>query len=166
MGRHVEVEWQESETQLKKLYLREKNPERRTRLHALWLMRQGKTMTEVSPLIGIHYRTIQRWAERYRDGGVDEVLRRIPGYTSTGRQYYLTPQQRKALLKQVGRGVFHSVWDVLAFVEQRWGVRYKPQGMYDFLKRHKAKLKVPRPQATLTSPEIQEKWKRGASSQP
>jgi transposase len=166
MGRHVEIEWQESEVELKQLYLQEKNPERKTRLHALWLMRQGKTMTEVSGLIGVHYRTVQRWAARYRVGGRAEVLKRIPGYAATGRKYYLTPSQRQALLAQVARGVFHSIWEVLDFVEQRWGVRYQPGGMYDFLARHNANLKVPRPQAAQTSPEVQEQWKKGGSSQP
>ena len=143
MGRHVEIEWQESKVELKQLYLQEKNPERKTRLHAIWLMRQGKTMTEVSGLIGVHYRTVQRWAARYRVGGRAEVLKRIPGHASTGRKYYLTPRQRQALLAQVARGVFHSIWEVLDFVEQRWGVRYQPGGMYDFLARHNANLKVP-----------------------
>jgi len=166
MGRHVEIEWQESEAELKQMYLDEQHPERKTRLHALWMLRQGKSMVEVSPLIGVHYRTVQHWAARYRDGGVAEILRRIPGVASTGRKYYLTRTQRKALLAQVARGVFHSVWEVLDWVEQRWGVRYRPAGMYDFLQRHNAGLKVPRPQSTQTMPEIQEQWKKGGFSQP
>ena len=62
MGRHVQIEWQESEAELKQMYQREKHPQRRSRLQALWLMRQGKTMTEISPVIGVHYRTVQQWA--------------------------------------------------------------------------------------------------------
>ena len=74
--------------------------------------------------------------------------------------------QQKALLAQVARGVFHSVWEVLDWVEQRWGVRYRPAGMYDFLCRHNANLKVPRSQSTQTTPEIQEQWKKGGFWQP
>lgn len=166
MGRHVEIEWQESEAELKQMYQSERHLHRRTRLHALWLMRQGKNMVEVSSVLDVHYRTVQRWVARYRMGGVNEVLKRTPGYAASGRKPYLTQTQQNALLKQVARGVFHSVWEVLDWVEQRWGIRYKPNGMYDFLDRHNANLKVPRPQATQTSPEIQEKWKKGVSSQP
>ena len=161
MGRHVEIEWQESEAELKQLYQQEKHLKRRSRLQALWFMRQGKKMVEISPLIGVHYRTVQQWAAWYRIGGVSEVLKRIPGHGAAGRKSYLSSAQQKALLAQVARGVFHSVWEVLDWVEQRWGVRYRPGGMYDWLDRHQANLKVPRPQATQTTPEIQEQWKKG-----
>jgi len=166
MGRHVQIEWRETEAELKQLYRAEKQPQRRTRLQALWLMRQGKTMAEVSPLLGVHYRTVQRWAAWYRTGGVTEVLKRTSGHAAPGRKPYWSSSQQKALLAQVARGVFHSVWEVLDWVEQRWGVRFRPGGLYDFLDRHDANLKVPRPQAAQTSPEIQEQWKKGASSQP
>jgi len=166
MGRYVQIEWRETEAELKQLYRVEKQPQRRTRLQALWLMRQGKTMAEVSPLLGVHYRTVQRWAAWYRTGGVTEVLKRTSGHAAPGRKPYLSSSQQKALLAQVARGVFHSVWEVLDWVEQRWGVRFRPGGLYDFLDRHDANLKVPRPQAAQTSPEIQEQWKKGASSQP
>ena len=166
MGRHVEIDWQESEAELKQMYLNERHSEHKIRLHALWLMRQDKTMVEVSSVIGVHYRTVQRWAARYRVGGLAEVLKRIPGFAAPGRKPYLSSSQQKALLAQVARGMFHSVWEVLDWVEQRWGVRFRPGGMYDFLDRHDANLKVPRPQATQTSPEIQDNWKKGASSQP
>lgn len=166
MGRHVEIEWQETAAELKQMYRAEKHPQRRTRLHALWWMRQGKTMAEISPLLGVHYRTVQRWAAWYRIGGVTEVLKRTAGHAAPGRKPYLSSPQQKALLAQVARGKFHSVWEVLDWVEQRWDVRFRPGGMYDFLDRHDANLKVPRPQATQTNPEIQEQWKKGVSSQP
>ena len=166
MGRHVQIDWQETEAELKQMFRAEKHRQRRTRLQALWLMRQGRTMTAVSPLLGVHYRTVQRWAAWYRTGGISEVLKRTSGHAAPGRKPYLSSSQQNALLAQVARGVFHSVWDVLDWVEQRWGVRFRPGGMYDFLDRHDANLKVPRPQATQTSPEIQDNWKKGASSQP
>ena len=166
MGRHVQMDWQETAAELKQMFRVETHPQRRTRLQVLWLMRQGKTMTEVSPLLGVHYRTVQRWAAWYRTGGIGEVLRRTAGHAAPGRKPYLSSSQQNALLAQVARGVFHSVWDVLDWVEQRWGVRFRPGGMYDFLDRHEANLKVPRPQATKTSPEIQDDWKKGASSPP
>lgn len=166
MGRHVQIEWQESEAELKQMYRQEKHPQRRSRLQALWLLRQGKTMSEISPLIGVHYRTMQRWVAWYREGGVSEVLKRTPGHAAPGRKSYLSSIQQKALLAQVARGRFHSVWEVLDWVEQRWGVRFRPGGMYDFLDRHDASLKVPRPRATQSTPELQEQWKKGVSSPP
>ena len=119
MGRHVQIEWQESEAELKQMYRREKHPKRRSRLQALWLMRQGKKRVEISPLIGVHYRTVQQGAAWYRIGGVSEVLKRIPGQAAPGRKSYLAAAQQKALLAQVARGVFHSVWELLDWVEQR-----------------------------------------------
>ena len=95
MGR-VEVEWQEDAETLKTLYLSEKDHQGRTRLQALWYLRQGHTIKEKSERIGNSSRTIQNWIAWYRLGGVDEVLgRRHGGFRDGGRR--LSPEQIQEL---------------------------------------------------------------------
>jgi hypothetical protein len=62
MGRQLQIDWRESVTELKALYQKERNSERRTRLQALWHLRCGKTMKVVAELVGIAYRTLQYMA--------------------------------------------------------------------------------------------------------
>ena len=160
MGRQMEIEWQESEEELKQRYRRETHPQRRTRLQALWLLRQGMSMNQVSFLIGVHYRTLQRWTAWYREGGVEAVLQRVTGHHATGQPTKLTTSQTKALLGQVASGVYGNVREVIRWVEQHWGVRYTYQGMYSLLKRHRATLRQFRPQSVQINDGIEQKWKK------
>ena len=42
MGRTLQMDWQETAEELKQRYRREKHPQRRERLFALWHIRHGK----------------------------------------------------------------------------------------------------------------------------
>lgn len=162
MGRRVQVKWQESPDELKQRYQREKQYERRTRLQALWLLRQGQAIRAVAPLVGVNYRTVQDWLAWYRQGGLSEVLRRIRGYQVQGVPAYLSPLQQRALVARVKMGEFRTVWEVMQWVEGRWGIRYGYKGMWELLTRLGLGLKVPRPQAEQASPAAQAAWKKGA----
>jgi len=83
MARKLQIEWQEDENTLKELYKREKDHQNRSRLQALWLVRTGRAMSEVAPIVDVHYRTIQEWIAWYRAGGVEEVLKHRRGRHST-----------------------------------------------------------------------------------
>jgi transposase len=66
MAQKLQVTWQEDEARLYELYKGEKDHQIRVRLHALWLLRQGHAMEEVATLLGVHYRTVQKWVAWYR----------------------------------------------------------------------------------------------------
>ncbi|GAB4440320.1 MAG: hypothetical protein Kow00120_08420 [Anaerolineae bacterium] len=162
MGRRLQVEWAESAEALKALYLQEQHAQRRTRLQALWLLRQGKRIAEVAAVVGVNYRTIQDWVAWYRAGGIAEVRRRVAGYQAHGKRPYLTQQQQRAVVARVALGDFKTVWEVRAWVEARWGVRYTYAGMHDLMRRRQLRLKAPRPRAEKASTSAQEAWKKGA----
>ena len=162
MGRHLAVEWKESVEELKAQYQKEKHAQRRTRLQALWHLRSGKRIQDVVEIVGSPYRVIQRWIAWYRHGGLEEVLGRVTGHGTKGVAAYLNDVQQRALVARVALGDFRTVWDVMHWVEARWGVRYSYDGMYSLMKRHKLGLKVPRPQSEKVSSKKQEAWKKGA----
>jgi transposase len=101
MGQKLEVDWRETATELRKLCRKERNSERRTRLHALWLLRCGKSLNEVAELGGIAYRRLQYWVAWYREGGLTQVLERVKGHGRQGRPSRLKPLQQKALVGQL-----------------------------------------------------------------
>ncbi len=162
MGRHLEVEWEESAEELKAQYQKEKHAQRRTRLQALWHLRSGKRIQDVVEIVGSPSRVIQRWIAWYRHGGLEEVLSRVTGHGTKGVAAYLNDVQQRALVARVALGDFRTVWDVMHWVEARWGVKYSYDGMYSLMKRHKLGLKVPRPQSEKASPKKQGAWKKGA----
>jgi len=69
MGRGLEVDWQESADQLKHLYQKEVHPRRRTRLQALWQLRQGKEVLDVVDSTGASLRSVYQWLQWYRQDG-------------------------------------------------------------------------------------------------
>ncbi len=52
MERQLKVDWQQSSEQLKHSYQKEAHIQRRTRLQALWQLRQGKPIQDVADLTG------------------------------------------------------------------------------------------------------------------
>lgn len=161
-GRPFVVEWQESAAELERQYRQEKGVPRRTRLHALWLLRRGKRLDEVGEVLGVHYRTLQRWVAWYRAGGLAEVLRRTPGGQREGQQGWLTEGQGRQLRATVDTGVFHSAQDVAAWMEGQWGVSYSVGGIYSLFRRLGITKKVPRRQAEQADVAQQAAWKKGA----
>ena len=164
MARTLQVEWEESAEELKQKYRVETHPQRRERLFTLWHLRLGKQIREMAEFIGTDERIIQRWVAWYRVGGLPEVLRRVTGHGTVGSPAYLSDLQQKALVARVKLGDFRTVWDVVAWVEARWGIRYSYEGMRSVMKRHGCVLKVPRPQSEKANVQQQEDWQKGAKS--
>jgi len=162
MARSLQVDWTENAEELKQKYRAEKHYQRRERLFTLWHLRLGKQIKEVAEMTGTSERVIQRWVSWYRGGGLEEVMRRITGHGTIGASAYLTERQQKALAARVKLGDFSTVWNVMTWVEARWGIVYSYEGMRSVMKRNDCVLKVPRPQSEKANPQQQVDWqKRG-----
>lgn len=160
-GRPLVIEWQESVEELYEAYRREKDGPRRTRLQAMWQVSQGKSLAEVSALVGVGYRTLQRWVAWYRRGGLAEVLRRTPGHGAPGNPSYLTPAQEQAVKAQADAGAFRTAQEAAQWIAAQWGIHYTYRGIYGLFQRLDLRKKVPRPQAEQADPVAQEAWKKG-----
>ncbi len=95
MGRGVKADWQESSEELKHRYLKEEHPQRRTRLQALWQLRQGKEVRDVVDSTGASLRSVHQWLQWYRQDGLAEVLRRVVGHQAKGKKPYLNRLQQR-----------------------------------------------------------------------
>ena len=161
-GRVMHMLWQEDEVTLRQHDRDERAGELRPRLQALWLLRQGRRLREVAPLVGVHYRTVQQWVAWYRQGGVAEVRRHRSGGRQGGLRR-LTAAQEAALVAHAAAEGFTTVGEVAAWVERQWGIHYTYWGMRHVVQRLGLKKKVPRPLAAKASLPAPEAWKRGAS---
>ena len=73
--------------ELKQRYQKEVHPRRRARLQALWQLHLGKRIQDVVDLTGASYRSVQQWLRWYRQGGLNEVLRRVVGHHAKGKKH-------------------------------------------------------------------------------
>jgi transposase len=165
-GRKLQVEWAvgDEAASLYARYRRERRADVRPRLHALWLVRRGRTTREAAEVLGVDERTVQRWLAWYRAGGLAPIEGRHAG--SQGAPSYLTPEQRAELADEVATGRFRTAGEIRRWVEERWGVRYSEGGMYALLTRLRCAPKVPRPVHQRADPLAQARWKRGGSRRP
>jgi transposase len=164
-GRRVVIEWQDDEAGLYRRYRAEPDAEVRTRWHALWLIRQGRTATAAAALVGVERRSVQRWLGWYRQGGPAAVARHRRGGRQ-GRAAWLTPAQQAAVTAETAQGTIRTVGEAVAWVAQQFGVTYTYWGMRSLLHRRQIGRKVPRPLAVKASIEAQEAWKKGGSRRP
>ena len=134
-GRKLRMEWDERDTPeaLKGLYRAEMDGKMKERLHGLWLLRSGRTITDVSDVIGVHYSTVQRWVSWYRNGGLNEVLSRRQG--DCGRQPYLDDDEMTLLEWELEEGRFDTAADVRDWIEAQCDVSYTVPGVYSLMKR-------------------------------
>lgn len=159
-GRKLNVDWQESETELYELYKQEQDAQDRTRLQALWLLRKGYKQKEVADVVGVHVRTVQRWVAWYREDGVTEILQHRHGGHG-GPESRLTPAQEQTLKEESRQGTFRTIGDGVRWVKENFGIDYTYWGMRWVFERLDLKKKVPRQVAPQASEEQQETWKKG-----
>jgi transposase len=161
MSRSVTVAWTETAEELERRYRAERDVEARKRLGALWLVRRDERVGDAGRLVGVGERTVFRWLGWYREGGLDGVLRRVPGHGARGRPHRLTAEQRAALLERARRGDFRTFEEARAWVEGTYGVAYRPGGFWSALHRLGVHPKAPRPVAAKADLAAQEAWKQG-----
>lgn len=166
-GRPFMVAWQEEDTAeaLHTAYRTEPDAAVQPRLHALWLLRDGtRQVGEVAQVLGVNYRTVQRWVAWYREGGRMAVrAHRLGG---PGMTAWLTPAQQEQVASEVAIGRFHNGLAIRTWVEATFGVSYTEGGMYSLLERLGCSPKVPRPVHEKADQAAQAAWKKGGSPPP
>jgi transposase len=160
-GRPFEVDWRETDSSqvLKAAYQKERDPQVRTRLHGLWLLRCGWRLDRVAEVVGVHYRSVQRWVAWYREGGLPEVQRHQMG--GQGPAPLLSPETEMQVGDEVAAGRFRTAWEIRDWIAEQYDASYTLGGIYSLMKRLKCGPKVPRPVHTKTDQELQAAWKKG-----
>ncbi len=166
-GRPFVVAWRDEDTEeaLRTVYRAERDPALRQRVRALWLLRgDTRLVSEVAAIVGVDYRTVQRWVRWYRSGGLTAVRSHRLG--GPGQLPRLTLEQQEQVAKEVETGRFRSAATIRVWITETFGVTYSEGGMYALLARLRCAPKVPRPLHTKAKLEDQEAWKKGGLPTP
>ena len=111
-----------------------------TRLLALEMAQQAQwTLAEIGKALGKHRATIARWLGSYRIGGLDALLCRGHG----GRCASLNSDQIQAFKEELKKGTFKTAKQTRTWLDKR-GIHMTVWGVYYWLRKVKARNKVPR----------------------
>lgn len=131
------------------------SPHDYTRLVALEMAQQGEwTLGQIAQALGKHRATIARWLRAYRQGGLEALLDRGHG----GRQPRLDPDDIEAIKEGLRQGRWKTATEIRKWLSQR-GIPTTLWGVYYWLKKVKAKSKVPRKTHKDQNPEELEDFK-------
>jgi len=159
---YVMLDWQETTAELRARYRREPHGPRRLRLHALWLVREARlTLKEIADLLSVNERTIRRWLNRYRTGGLAAVLTGLPGQAG-GAVARLTVDEDAVLAAYASAGYFRTAAEARDWVADTYSQRYTVSGMRSHLRRLGIHPKRPRPVHAKADLDAQAAWKKGA----
>jgi transposase len=140
----------------------EDDGDQRDRYRMALLAIGGWEAQEIAGALGSNRRTVQAWAYRYRDGGIDALIpRKAPGHKT------LLPPERQAEFRariiagpRDGDGVCTlRAKDARRILREEFGVAYELKSVYDLLHRLGLSCLKPRPRHERSDPEAMRKFK-------
>lgn len=146
MGRPFNLEINESAEYLSKTLKNARTAFEKERLQMLWWIKTEQVIQhkELSRILGRDGSTITRWLQRYRQGGLGELLevKTSPGATPKIQGEML----QKLVSKLECPQGFSSYGQIVQWLEQEFHVQVKYKTVYRLVRYQlKATLKVPRP---------------------
>jgi len=137
-------------------YLKCTSPHDYSRLVALEMAQQGQwTLKQIGKALSKDRTTIVRWLKAYRQGGLQELLTRGHG----GRKPRLKKDDIEAFKAELRGGRWKTAVEIHNWLTER-GIRMTVWGVYYWLKKVKAKSKVPRKTHKDQNPEELEDFKQ------
>ena len=134
------------------------------RLHCVLLVCSGKTCADVSALFGDGLRTIQYWAKRFNEDGIEGLRDAV----RTGRRASLSDEDKELLAQNLRSsprefGYSQNLWDgkLLSYhLKQRFDVELKVRRCQSLFHELGFRRRKPRPVIAKADKEAQEAYKK------
>ena len=119
----------EEKKALKARYEETNNRRWQERIQCVLLKHQGMTLEAISDVLPYSVNRISHWVRTYIAEGLDGIC--VWGYSGSSR--HLSEEQQQALRAHVTQTSYSRVKDVVAWVENQWGITYSEDGMRGML---------------------------------
>jgi transposase len=147
---------------LEELIDSERSAKQRDRYRMALLALKGWEAREVAEALSSNRRTVQAWAYRYRDGGIDAL---VP-IKSKGHKPRLPPERSAEFVARMTAGPREEdgvctlrAKDAQRILLNEFGVAYKLQSVYDLMHRLGLSCLKPRPRHEKSDPVAMAKFK-------
>ncbi len=161
MSRPFKLEIAESEADLKKRLQHAREAIHKEKLQMLWWVKSGQIQQqqELAERLGRDTSTITRWLQKYRRGGLQELLKITK---APGAKRILSDAVLADLQQQLNRAEgFSSYGAIVEWLQEKHGLTVEYAVVYHWVHyRLGAKLKVPRPQSHRQDEQAVEAFKK------
>jgi len=160
---HLEAHF--SNCELKARYLSTADKVERRRWHLLWLVSEKWTIKQAAKGVGLNYDYAREIVKDYNERGEEGVRNRHKGRKSSRKKALLNETQLEELKECLKKQpVDQGIWTgpkVAAWIAQKTGKeKVWPQRGWDYLKKFRYSLKVPRPSHHKGDKQQQEQFKQ------
>jgi transposase len=115
----------------------------RERILAIKLTMEGTSTQQVADDLGRSQATIQTWINRFRVGGIDDLLTKGKGI---GPQSRLTPEMENAMIAELAKGKWRTARDAWNWLGSEFDLDdMKEPTIYKYLGKCGGRLKATRP---------------------
>ena len=146
MARQLILAIAESAESLEKQLKNSRTASQKERLQMLWWIKTGQITKHqtLAQLLGRNSSTVTRWLQKYRQGGLSELLavKKAPG-----KSRHLTSEALAGLQERLEKGPdFNSYGEIVEWLKVNYQLHLRYATVYHWVHyRLKAKLKVSRP---------------------
>jgi len=123
------------------------------RLHAILLLDEGRSASEVSSILHLHPKTLKRWVKIFAASGGEG----LSTFNYVGNTPWLTEPQIEQFTAWLDQRV-RSTKEAIAWVEQQFGLDYTESGMLKLLKRLDYRYKQPAQIPSKADVDAQAMW--------
>jgi transposase len=161
MPRRLNIEIQESSSQLEKQLKTARTARQKERIQMLWWLKTGQVTEhrQLAERLGRDPSTVTRWLQSYRQGGLASLLsvKKAPG-----QRRLLTEEALAGLQARLNQPQgFRSYGEIVDWLQVNYNLELTYATVYHWVHyRLKAKLKVPRPCSAKQDPEAVTRFKK------
>jgi len=136
------------------------------RNQAIRLFQEGKSRTEITEIIQVHYDVLCKWIRAWKKGGKEAIKLKKRGRT-LGENRKLTQQQedklKELLINKTPQqlNLPFALWNrkaIKAVIHQKWGIKIAIRTMSDDMKRWEFTPQKPLKRAYEQNPKAVQKW--------
>ena len=137
MGKKAKLEIKESLSDLKKIKTKQKSLQAQKRVLALIHIKTGKFGTRIGLAegLGVHIRTLERWVNQYKEGGIAEMLSDKPRPKPSG---IITSEIHEGLARRANDPSypFLGYWEARQWVQEEYGTTINYHWLRAYMIKH------------------------------
>lgn len=160
MPRRLQMVIEESAKDLEKQLKHVRTASQKERLQMLWWIKSGQVREhqQLARQLGRDPSTITRWLQKYRRGGLDELLE---VKKAGGKVPRMSAEALAGLQQRLAETGFSSYGEIVSWLKTEYGLEMSYAAGYDWVHyRLKAKPKLPSPQSAHQDKAAVEQFKK------